>query len=650
MTEATSTERHRVRPGVTWRSLLVGSLGSLAIGLGDPYGIHVIHGSYMALDFSTAGAVFLLFVLVFVVNRALGWLRSSWALSPAELITVYIMMIVACALSTMGLAAQLVPIITAPFYYATPENEWAFRIQPYVKPNLFPRPMKVITDFYEGLPEGEAIPWHAWLTPLAHWIPFLLALYLVMISMAVLLRRQWVERERLAFPLTHLPMEMVQESSGERSFFRNPVMWIGFAIPFLIGTLTALNHYYPSVPGPQLWTQVETFRGTSLLTFRLSFAMVGFLYLVNLDVLFSLWIFNLLFQITTGVMYILGAEWRENLGIYGSPNPLFAHMGMGAIAVLVAVGIWLAKEHLGQAARRALGRDRSVDDAREIMSYRSAFIVMVLGLVGMAVWLCWSGVSAMMVGPFLLAGFVIFIGLTRMVAETGLAEAVASTIAPGFAVSGFGVGPFGPRGLVGLALSYVWCSDIRTYVHASTTHGLKMTDIMPVHGRRRIFWAILLAVIIAGGSSIWLTLVLGYKLGGVTLNTWFLIDGPKAPYNWAVAKIAQPNLPHQAGWIATIFGAGVMAVLMMLRQLFWRWPLHPVGFAVGSVWIMDQIWMTCMLTWLLKAMILRWGGLRLYNILRPAFLGLVLGQFACNGIWLVIDALTGMKGNQIFWI
>lgn len=636
---------------MTWRSVLAGSLGSLAIGLGDPYGIHVIHGSYMALDFSTAGAVFLLFVLVFVVNRLLGWLRSSWALTPAELITAYIMMIVACALSTMGLAAQLVPIITAPFYYATPENGWQFLIQPYIKPALVPRPMKVITDFYEGLAEGEAIPWHAWLTPLSAWVPFLLMLYLVMICMAVLLRRQWVERERLAFPLTHLPVEMVQPpSASERPFFRNPVMWLGFGIPLFIGTLTALNHYYPSVPGPNLWTQIKTFRGTGLLTFRLSFAMVGFLYLVNLDVLFSLWVFNLLFQITTGVMYIVGAEWKENLGIYGSPNPLFAHMGMGAIAVLVVTGIWLAREHLGQAARRALGRERAVDDSREIMSYRSAFVVLVLGLIGIGAWLAWSGIPAMMVAPFLLAAFVIFVGLTRIVAETGLAEAVASTIAPGFAISGFGAGPFGPRGLVALALSYVWCSDIRTYVHASVTHGLKMTDTTPTRGRRRLFWAILLAVLIAGTSSIWLTLVLGYRLGGVTLNRWFLIDGPKAPYTWATAKIMLPNLPNQAGWIATVFGAGVMAALMILRQLFWKWPLHPVGFAVGSVWIMDQIWFTCLLTWLMKGAILRWGGLRLYNLLRPAFLGLILGQFACNGIWLVIDGFTGMKGNEIFWI
>jgi hypothetical protein len=44
---------------------------------------------------------------------------------------------------------------------------------------------------------------------------------------------------------------------------------------------------------------------------------------------------------------------------------------------------------------------------------------------------------------------------------------------------------------------------------------------------------------------------------------------------------------------------------------------------------------------------LRWGGLGTYRNLRPLFLGFALGTIACAGLWLIIDAITGMKGNIV---
>ena len=40
----------------------------------------------------------------------------------------------------------------------------------------------------------------------------------------VILRKQWIERERLIFPLAQLPLEMTK-----KSFFKNKLMWLGFA-------------------------------------------------------------------------------------------------------------------------------------------------------------------------------------------------------------------------------------------------------------------------------------------------------------------------------------------------------------------------------------------------------------------------------------
>jgi hypothetical protein len=638
------------RPAVTWRSLLAGTLGSAAIGLGDPYGINVVRGSYMALDFSTAGAVFLLFILVFFINRALARIRPGWELSRPELITAYIMMVCACAVSTMGLASQLLPIITAPYYYATPGNQWASLIQPNINPALAPQGEQAIRAFYEALPAGAAIPWHAWLRPLAAWAPFLLALYVVMICMAVLLRKQWADRERLNYPLTQVPLAMVQPATpGARPFFRNPLMWIGFGLPFVIGTVSALHHYFPAVPLIDVVREFGIIREPSKIIIRLSFAMAGFFYLVNLDVLFSLWFFSLIFQSASWGMNYFGHRWEEDLGIYGAVDPFFKHLGMGAMICLVAFGLWMARGHLGAVARRALGRPGGADDSREVLSYRSAFWCMIAGLAVMAVWLHWSGMPSSMLLPFLAAAFVLFVGLTRVVVETGLAEAVAANIAPGAVVSWFGTYAFGPQGLTALGLSYVWCSDIRTYVLASAAHGLRLADFAG-ENKRGLFGAMLLGILVAAGCAIWITLVLAYRHGAVTLDQWFMVEGPQWPYRWVENKIRDPSIAHQGGRLVAAIGAAVMLAMMLMRTFYSWWPLHPVGFAVGAVWIMDHLWFTCALIWLIKWLIVRWGGLRTYALLRPFFLGLILGQFLCAGAWLIIDAMTGMRKNMVFWI
>jgi hypothetical protein len=55
------------------------------------------------------------------------------------------------------------------------------------------------------------------------------------------------------------------------------------------------------------------------------------------------------------------------------------------------------------------------------------------------------------------------------------------------------------------------------------------------------------------------------------------------------------------------------------------------------------------LAWLLKGVVLKYGGPRLYRTVRPFFLGMILGQFAIYGVFWVIDSFTGMVGNRVLW-
>ena len=641
-----------VKGPFTWRAFLAGSLGALAIGIGTQYGVMVIHGSYMAIDFSTAGAIFLFFVMVAIINMPLGKLSKRAALTSSELKTVYIMMTVACAIPTMGLSAQILPILTAPYYYALPENSWAEIFHPYIKPWLVPQGQREIKYFYEGAPAWESgVPWGIWIKPLLIWGIFLIALYFVMICIMVILRKQWMDRERLVFPLAQLPLEMVKDegNSPVKPFFKNSIMWIGFGIPFVLSSMKGLHHYFPSVPSLELIQSIPIFRRSLALNFRLSMPMLGFFYLVHLDAAFSLWFFNLLSLIVRGLMNTFAITMRESLGIYGTPSPVFAHQGMGAMIALVLVGLWIGRSHLKDVLKKAFTNDSSVDDSREMLSYRTAFWGTIVGLIIMTVWLNMSGISLWVVLLFLFGAMLLFIGLTRVVAESGMAEAVASTISSSFVVSGIGTGPLGPSGLTAMSLTYVWGADLRTFVMASTANSLR---IIEGEGRRRrpLFWAIMLSIIITMVSSIWILLKLAYSYGGLNCNDWFFGGGAIAPYNFFASKILNPSEPNLLGWYITAGGAVGMLFLMFMRARFLWWPFHPIGFTIGPVWIMDQIWFTIFLAWLIKTVVVRYGGLKMFQKLRPLFLGLILGQFTCNGVWVLIDAIAGGRGNRIFWI
>ena len=206
----------------------------------------VLRGSYLAIDFSTAGAIFLFFVLVFIVHTTLGLIHPRLSYSRQELVVIYIMAIVSCSIPTMGLTEYLLPIISGAMYYATPENEWAVLVHPYIPPWMVPQDFNAVKYFYEGSPRGFGITWSAWLVPLAAWIPTILAVYFSMICIMVILRKQWVVRERLNFPLVQVPLAMIEDERGKASilkpFFKNWLMWVGFAIPFLVGSLRALHN------------------------------------------------------------------------------------------------------------------------------------------------------------------------------------------------------------------------------------------------------------------------------------------------------------------------------------------------------------------------------------------------------------------------
>ncbi|MCM8772652.1 MAG: hypothetical protein NC926_05180 [Candidatus Omnitrophica bacterium] len=633
----------------TKRSFIAGILFSILVAFVDHYSTDVVHASYMAIDHMPCGAIFIFFILVFFVNTILKKIKRKIAFSSGELLVIYCMMLVASSVTEMGFGSQILPIISAPYYYASPENEWDKLIIPYLKKFLIVNDREAIKYFYEGLPKGMSIPWRVWILPLSFWIPFILVLYFVMFCISSILRKQWIEREKLVYPLTILPREMVEEGDGILpKFFKNPLMWIGFSIAFLIGTINALNFYFPAFPKITLVKGIPIFRRTLTLSFRISFPVIGFVYFVNLEVIFSLWFFNIFFKVIKGIFNIAGIASTENVGIYGcSGEAIFAHLGMGAMIMMVGYSLFLWRHHLKDVWRGAIGK--KVDDSEEILSYKASFWGIVFGCLFMIIWLLISGMSWYIALLFLIFAFVIWITLTRIVCEGGIPTLVATTIASVQIVSMFGSKNLTPFVILALALTYVYAADLRTFPLASGSMSLKIIENSE-KDRKKFFWYLFLALLINIITTLILQLYLAYKYGGINLTSWYFIGGPQAPYKYAADVIKNPTSPNKIGWLCRGIGFIVMGILIFARQNFLWWPLHPIGFLIGPVWLMDQLWFSIFVVWVVKKLILKYGGVQVYNKFKYFFLGLPLGLYTCAGIWFIIDLFTGKQGNQIFWI
>jgi hypothetical protein len=638
----------------TGRAFILGALLAALLAFAGPYTVLVHHTAGMDADFINAGALLLFFLVTGAGNALLRRLRPAWGLGREELVVAYTMMVVAAAIPTWGLMANLLPILPGAYYYATPENNWAQLIQPHIPPWLAPQDPLAIKQFYEGAPAGQPIPWEAWAVPLGWWAALILAVYTVMVGMMVIMRRQWVEHERLVFPLTQLPLEMLRPAGpGQRlnPFCRSPLMWVGFAIPFALLSTHGLHYYFSYVPAAQIYSEVVLLRNTTLLRLFLSFPVIGFTYFINLDVAFSLWFFHLVARLQSGLFGLVGFEIPGHSETFAGDgnSPAVASQGMGAMAVLAAFCLYNARHHLALVWRKAWGRAPELDDRGEPLSYRAAVAATLGGLAVISLWLWFNGMPPGAVVFFLVSAFVVFFGLARIIAEGGVGFCRAQMVAPIFTAYGLGSRLLGPAGLTSLGLAYTWAVDIRTTVMASAINGMKLADAVGIRRTRLLLLAVGLAVLVALASAAATTLWLAYAYGGVNLQGWFFNGMPNTAFGFVADKINNPLDARVTGprWAFTGVGALAMGLLMYARQRLPGWPLHYLGLPIGDTWVMSWVWGSILLGWLFKLCLLKYGGVRAYRAGRPFFLGLIIGQISCAGFWMVVDTCTGAVGNYI---
>ncbi len=632
--------------GIPLRGIGIGAILAFILNALDVYATLIVRGSYMTLNFSTPAALFFFFFVI-LTSGVVAAISRPLALSYAELVTIYMMLMVACCVPSMGFIPVMLPQLVGPTYYATFENQWADLYNKHIPHWIAPADEATATYFFQRLPPGVPFPWRAWVLPLLYWYGFFLALTLAMTCAMVILRKQWVERERLAYPLVQVPMDMIRHDENGfigRTFFSKRLMWFGFGISFILLSINGIHSYFPEFPRIVKATSFRPFGGTVKISFWFSPAWLGFFYFVGLDISASIWFFYLLTSLQRGVFNSLGLKSTERLDLFAS-EAYTAHQGMGSMIVFVLFTLWLARHHLMDVFRKAFPGDPSVDDSNEILSYRQAVIGLLagMGLVGLAMRV--AGLPVLGVVIFLFSAFVIFVSLTGVVVKGGVPAMRPPLMSTSFVISSAGTGMPGPQGLTALGLTYGWHSEIRSFVMASVANGLKMCEVIK-GSKRRMGGAIMLAVLASLIGATLMLLHLAYEHGGANLNPLFF--GKKVgygPIDMVRRMIEPPTGPRLDAYLFMGIGGTVMGLLMLARHSLPWWPLSPLGYMISANWKTGHIFVSALAAWFIKSLVLKYGGAGVYRKSRMLFIGLILGEVVGAGFWLCIDFVTGHTGS-----
>lgn len=663
---------------------MLGLAGTVLICGVTPYNDYAMNNTFLVGNNLPLGVIMLTFLFVLGVNGPLSRWRPSAALSAGELCVALSMMLVACCLPSSGLMRYFPASLTGPLWHAQRHAE--FR-ELFLKLNLpdwlwptFSSPVRqdwfndpVVTGFHQRWIGDGPMPLKAWVRPALTWGVFFAAMYGAVMCLVLIVRRQWVENERLPFPLAQIQLAIIEAPPHGRwlnTTFRSKLFWIAFGGVFLLHAWNAMAKYQPAY-FPEIWTFYNftqhfterpwVFVDQKLKDAAIFFTVIGVTYFLSSPVAFSLWAFYLLHQV---YKMILGTT----TGDAGTPG--LSDQTLGGLLAFAATLAWVGRGHWKTVALQALRGRRAGEPRGRYLPYPVVSWGLLLCVTTMVGWLVFAGAGLGGAVVMVLLLLFLFVMIARIIAETGLVHGQLQ------------VGIYKPFNLLTVYGVHMPVSA-ETYYHASMMQSVhfdyrETLSIYGSHATRMADGTIAMDDDSKGNrragahfiGALGLALFVGYfvSLGSmlVTEYTYFsTLDTPsQSPINpwgsqdnsnWLIveanAQYERQLYPINYSPLGNMtFGFLFTGVLGYLRLRFTGWPLHPIGFLMLGTFPGAHLWFSIMIGWFLKTVIVRFGGARLYLAGRPFFLGLIVGEAVAAGFWLVVGIALNQMGMRYFGI
>jgi hypothetical protein len=644
----------RKMKAVTWRSALA-ALILLPINAYWVVQMEVVrysaHPTTISLFFNL---IFIILVLT-LLNRLVERYAPRLAMTRPELLFIYAVLAIGSCLTGHDMFQVLVPMLVWPYRYADASNNWqSLFINDYLPKYPFTLSDKnIITGYFNGNDTFYRLAYiKAWLPVALTWSGFMGVMLFVMLCVNAILRKHWTENEKLSYPIVQLPLQITHEQSfaPKTGLFRSRLFWIGFAVAAFIDTVNSLNVYYPQIPtiftpgrgdsffDAQQWVTTKPWNAIGWTPLSFYPFMIGLGMLMPLDFLFSCWFFYWFWK--AQLIVSVANAWDQ--------DPRFPYQNdqaFGAYIAFCLYSLWLSRGYLRQVLLCALGRKSDLDDREEPIRYRWAIAGIAAGMVA----LCWFsyriGMGLWLPIPFFLIYFALAVAITRMRAEMGTPVHDLHFTGPDWIMQE----TFGPRSFSGGQLTafsmFFWFN--RAYRSHPMPHQLeafKMAE-QTRSDYRKWFWALAVFGVIAGLAAFWAMLHLMYSYGASAKSR--ISFGAEA-YNNLQGWLNTPKQGSFPAEMAIAIGFLMAMALQAMRVRFTWWPFHPLAYAVTASWEINLVWLPLFIAWLLKVIILRYGGRGGFQRSIPFFLGLMLGQFVIGSLWNIWGIIVQIPTYQ-FW-
>ena len=564
------------------------------------------------------------------------------ALSPGELMTIYMMLSIAGTFCSHDMLQILIPMIAYPMHAANPQNRWDELIVSHL-----PK-WAIITDknVYEPFFAGQASMYHwniikAWLTPLAFWFVFLMAMICALLCMNLFFRQPWIEKERLSFPIIQIPMAI---ATNLRELLKNKLFWIAFCLTAGIDLINGFHHLYPNIPQIPIidafkfrdyfverpWNAIS-WTNISLYPF-----VIGLAFFLPADLAFSCWFFFIVFKLELVL--------TSAMGIHDLPGfPFTVEQTAGAYLGLGVIAIWLARKHFVRVMRNVFGLPGGADDSAEPLRYRTAMILFVVSLAILVYMGTMLGASWHAMAIFFLIFLLYSLAIARMRAELGPPAHDLHYMGPEMLMhNAVGTKELGTGNISAFSLMWWFNRAYRAHFSPHSMEGFKLAQLTKI-ASRSMLKAMVVAIVFGAIVAFWAGLHVFY-VHGPGVGNLFAVE----PCNRMSSWLSWPQPSRIDATIATAVGFLFSLFLGAMRMKFTWWLWHPVGFATSASWSMEKLWFAIFLGWLAKSVITRYGGAVSYRKAIPFFIGLVLGEFVVGSSWCIYGALKGMPVYH-FW-
>ena len=606
-------------------------------------------GPYPTVISIFVNTIFILTIIT-ALNAIVRRIAPRLSLSMAEMLVIYTMVTIATALAGHDMMPTLIAQMGYPWWRADAVgNDWHTTFIPSLPIWLSVTDLNALKPLYEGGTSLHAHGyWRFWLMPALYWSAFVTVLVYVMMCINTLVRKQWIEHERLTFPIVQLPLAMTEPKAA---MWRSKLFWIAFSVTFGIELINGLAIYFPAMPSINLGFEnhdlaagltSQPWASIGWTPFTLYPFVIGLGYLLPADLIFSVWFFYLFWKVQKIIAAIGGME----VGFF---DPHIRYQAFGGVVAIVLVLLWSSRGYLKQVWLRIIGEKSTLDDSKEPMSYRSAALGAVLGLFFLIWFLGRIGMSPLVAFAAFGVYFLIAIAVARIRAELG-PPVHDMPFAPDYILtSALGLGPFSQGDKVGLSYIYALHAAYRSHPMPIGIEGMKMAQATG-SSQKKFLWAIMLAAVLGAVATFWAYLFLGYKYG--LASTWHY----SAAWAWEVCRNLatwwEPSPEKlKPDWTANGAIAGGFAFCMILsyiRLRVFNWPFHPIGYVISGTYQVHLVWVPLLIAWIIKVNVLRYGGLKVYKSAMPFFFGLIVGQLSMGCLWGIIGIVFNIPYYNFF--